>query len=451
MNNWLDGFAKLHSFKFIGDKVLFSGKMLESDNYMASVEKGEIAPQLTLNQFVDKENDWNLLEEAEIMAGMMEGTAFDNFNPVVWRFGAKDKDEGIYMALTDSPSGFRFNITDLSSMGLYLSKRVPFPTTGCAHPHREPGTDNSIWFMTRIGLTGKSFIEVQRYKPTDAFKEYEVITTFEPVKTSIVHSFSITEDFIVIFMYPLDADPVDIITHKFHVMEAIAWKENSDTDVYVINRHDGDVRHLTAQPMYSLHHANAYQKNKDEIVVDLTEKDPNALRDYLTVDKIFNPPETTDWKHVKTDEFGRWTINLAKNTVTKSLFVDSTNNTFVNILDFPSINENYRGKPYCYLYGYSIIDYTRTAIVKKDLCNTGLDKVYYRENHYVSELWFFPTPGEGLAEDDGVLFTVSYDGELKKSYIMLMDAVTLEPIATSYLPRRVPWSAHGYLFPEAQF
>ena len=89
--------------------------------------------------------------------------------------------------------------------------------------------------------------------------------------------------------------------------------------------------------------------------------------------------------------------------------------------------------------------------MKKDLCKDGGDKVWYRENHYVSEAWFFPTPGDSLPEDDGVLFTLVFDGELKRSYIMLMDPVTLESIAVSYLPVNIPWSAHGYLFPEAQF
>ncbi len=51
-------------------QVLFSGKMLESKNYLASVEKGELVPQLTLNEFVDKEHDWNILEEGQIMAGV---------------------------------------------------------------------------------------------------------------------------------------------------------------------------------------------------------------------------------------------------------------------------------------------------------------------------------------------------------------------------------------------
>ena len=35
LNSWLEGFAKLHSFKMDGTNVLYSGKMLESPNYMA--------------------------------------------------------------------------------------------------------------------------------------------------------------------------------------------------------------------------------------------------------------------------------------------------------------------------------------------------------------------------------------------------------------------------------
>ena len=66
LNNWLDGFAKLHSFKFKGDKVLFSGKMLESKNYLDSVAAGELTPQLTLNQFINPDDDWDNFEKFEI-------------------------------------------------------------------------------------------------------------------------------------------------------------------------------------------------------------------------------------------------------------------------------------------------------------------------------------------------------------------------------------------------
>ena len=78
LNNWLDGFPKLHSFKFNGDKVLFSGKMLESKNYMDSVAAGELTPQITLNQFVNPADDWDMFEKFEIFYKV--GHLFGNHN-----------------------------------------------------------------------------------------------------------------------------------------------------------------------------------------------------------------------------------------------------------------------------------------------------------------------------------------------------------------------------------
>ena len=41
----MEGFAKLHTFKFDGSKVYFSGKMIESSTYKDSVDAGEYVPQ----------------------------------------------------------------------------------------------------------------------------------------------------------------------------------------------------------------------------------------------------------------------------------------------------------------------------------------------------------------------------------------------------------------------
>ena len=68
MSSWLDGFAKLHSFKYDGAKVYFSGKMIQSTTYMDSVANGELVPQITLNQLANPEDEWTLLEIGEILA-----------------------------------------------------------------------------------------------------------------------------------------------------------------------------------------------------------------------------------------------------------------------------------------------------------------------------------------------------------------------------------------------
>ena len=67
LSSWLDGFAKIHTFKMDGQNVYFSGKMLESTTYMDSVAKGELVPQIMLNPFVNPDEDWSLIEMTEIL------------------------------------------------------------------------------------------------------------------------------------------------------------------------------------------------------------------------------------------------------------------------------------------------------------------------------------------------------------------------------------------------
>ena len=69
LSSWLDGFAKLHSFKLDGQKVYFSGKMIESTTYMDSVAKGELVPQITLNKLANGE-EWSLSEMSELLSRM---------------------------------------------------------------------------------------------------------------------------------------------------------------------------------------------------------------------------------------------------------------------------------------------------------------------------------------------------------------------------------------------
>ena len=63
----------------------------------------------------------------------------------------------------------------------------------------------NFWFTNFI--SGNSYIEVNRFTPEGGFDNPEPLTTFYPVKTAMVHSFSITEDYLIFFFYPIDVNP----------------------------------------------------------------------------------------------------------------------------------------------------------------------------------------------------------------------------------------------------
>ena len=67
MGSYMDGFAKLHTFKLNGSQVYFSGKMIESTTYVDSVKAGELVPQILLNPFPNPDDEWNIFEMEKIM------------------------------------------------------------------------------------------------------------------------------------------------------------------------------------------------------------------------------------------------------------------------------------------------------------------------------------------------------------------------------------------------
>ena len=54
--------------------------MLESPNYVASVEKGELVPMVTLNKFDNVEDEWTWWEKLHIIFKMFMGDEMGAFN-----------------------------------------------------------------------------------------------------------------------------------------------------------------------------------------------------------------------------------------------------------------------------------------------------------------------------------------------------------------------------------
>jgi carotenoid cleavage oxygenase len=60
----------------------------------------------------------------------------------------------------------------------------------------------------------------------------------------------------------------------------------------------------------------------------------------------------------------------------------------------------------------------------------------------LGEMSFVPNPTAG-AEDDGVLMGYGYHRGRDEGQLLLLDAQTLDPMATVHLPQRVPMGFHG--------
>ena len=84
-----------------GSHILFSGAMLQSPNYVASVEAGELVPQITLNKFRTEEEEWTWWDRLQIMYKMMRSEEHGN-NPVEEEFcDEKEKPTELFAACNE--------------------------------------------------------------------------------------------------------------------------------------------------------------------------------------------------------------------------------------------------------------------------------------------------------------------------------------------------------------
>ncbi|CAG8809112.1 8908_t:CDS:1, partial [Dentiscutata erythropus] len=66
------------------------------------------------------------------------------------------------------------------------------------------------------------------------------------------------------------------------------------------------------------------------------------------------------------------------------------------------------------------------------------------ENCYPSEAVFVPHPGKDCEEDEGVLLSIVFDGGNNKSFLLVLDARTMNELIRADLPQVVPLSfGHG--------
>ena len=177
------------------------------------------------------------------------------------------------------------------------------------------------------------------------YSKPEVIGTFKPHKMSMIHSFSITENY-VIFLYNnvVAQSTTCLMANHFHVTDCIEVLDEQ-TDVFVMNLKTGEVQEMQADIVFSLHHVNAYEKG-DEIIIDLSPSAEFALRDYTSLENILNPPEEDEGINAS-DELTRVTINLQTLQVSSETHftgIDSELTRYAQKFDFPTINEAYRGK-----------------------------------------------------------------------------------------------------------
>jgi carotenoid cleavage dioxygenase len=207
------------------------------------------------------------------------------------------------------------------------------------------------------------------------------------------------------------------------------WNPKYPARVGVMPRDAGnaDVRWFDIGPCYVFHPMNAYDDG-DTIVLDVV-RHPKMFDTDLRGPA--EGPPTLD----------RWTIDLADGKVRESRFDDRGQ-------EFPRVDERLLGKRH--RFGYAVgFNGDESTLLKHDLVRGTTATRSFDGGKQLGEFVFQPATPDS-AEDDGVLMGFVYDSTADRSELAILDAQTMDTVASIHLTHRVPAGFHGNWVPSGQ-
>ena len=204
----------------------------------------------------------------------------------------------------------------------------------------------------------------------------------------------------------------------------------------MVDRQSGKVTRLEADPLFTFHHVNAFERD-GKIYLDLCGYDDADVIDALYLDSC-----AAAGARRALAELRRYELDLGRKRVRMRQLAEPT-------IELPRINyARVNGRPYRYAYGISVRDYKTSGyvdqLVKIDV-KKGDAKVWREKGCYPGEAVFVPSP-HSRREDDGVALSVVLDARRRRSFLLVLDARSFTEIARAEVPHHIPYGFHGELF-----
>jgi carotenoid cleavage oxygenase len=330
-----------------------------------------------------------------------------------------------------------------------------------AHPKRDPDTGelHAVSYSMNRGNT-------VQYSVIGADGRARRTVDVRVTGSTMMHDFSLTERHVVFYDLPVTFDArqaasmsvpralrlparlmLSALIGRVRIPDPIAarqpsvkmvdrrfpysWNPKYPARVGVMPR-DGDnndVRWFDVEPCYVFHPMNAYDDG-DTVVLD-----------------VIRHPKMFDTDHLGPNEgpptLDRWTVDLADGKVRESRIDDRGQ-------EFPRVDERTVGKRHRYGYAPTVGEGTtgEDTLLKHDFVGSHTSARSFSSGKTLGEFVFHPSAPDA-AEDDGVLMGYVYDRGTDRSALAILDAHTLDDVASIQLPHRVPAGFHGNWVPTA--
>ena len=404
--HWFDGLAMLNRYRFRSGKIYYTNRALRSDKYREVMENGFGSGGFATGG--------SILDSLKLVFGKPP----DNASISVARLG------GRHVALTESPGWVEFDPATLEATGrIEFSDDIGLQQV-CAHLHRDNKRGETIGMGIRYGRTS----EYVFYRISDQEVDRVEIASVDTKHPSYVHSFGLTENYILFTEVPFDTSLSDMILSDGGFIQSFEWRSSEGTTLYIIERETGKTEQRSMDSFFTFHHVNAYEDG-DSIVMDLVEFEDSEVVQQLFFDTLDSRSTIT--------ENGSLVRYRIKNT-------DISKTSLYKGIEMPQINRSRHSLKHRYVYGQATAREGRDGIVKVDT-DTGEFQEWWEEDTHMQEP--IHVQKEGI-EDSGVLLSTGLDKQADKSFILVLDSSNMEELGRAYLPFKMPFGFHGKFYSD---
>lgn len=422
VNHWFDGLAMLHRFAFSDGEVTYSNRFLRSEAYCESVAEGGLAlggfatdPCRTLFQRV---------------AAVFQPHYTDNGNVNIDVFG------GETVALTETTLPVRFDAETLETIGQAPISADVGGQLSIAHPHHDAARRCRFSYVVDFGRRS----HYRLFAIPDDGSPERVLAEMPVDKPAYMHSFAMTERYLILTEFPLVVDPLRLLLAVAPFIRNYRWMPERGLRFHIFDKDSGAlVASHTAEAAFAFHHVNAFEDGADLLIDAIVYEDADIIDQLYLSDLRAGEPVSATGRPT------RFTVPLAGDgKVGVSIIADE-------MLELPRMDyERCAGRPYRYMWGAG-----RTAggdfldsIVRVDVAK-GETNTWHAEGCFPGEPVFVSKPG-AEREGEGVLLSVVLDALRGTSFLLVLDARSLAEIARAACPHSIPFGLHGSYFPERE-
>jgi beta,beta-carotene 9',10'-dioxygenase len=411
--HWFDGLCMIYAFRIGATSIQFQSRLLESE------AAGEIARGPTRLGSFGTSTGRSLWQR--LVQPIQRIT--DNTNVNVVQMGDD------LVAMTEGDKQVRIDAQSLRALGKveYELDDLAGAVAG-AHPHFDFERGQLVNFATKFALDGV----ISLYEHPATQRSRKVIASWRTSRVPYLHSFGLTPGRAILVAHPLLVEPLHMLWSNRGFIDHFRWRPEEGTRLVVMDRTTGALAQYEADPLFVFHTVNAFEAGKDTVLDVLAY--PNAeIMDALRVDRMAK--RLPDLR----PSLVRMVMRPGKARVELEALSDAG-------FEFPSTNyRRVNGHAYRFVWGAAdgpeLDGSYVSSIIKLDL-DTEKSRTFGDGDRVYGEPVFVARPG-AADEDDGVLLSVGASQRAETSVLAVIDARTMELLASAEVPSAIPLGFHG--------